>query len=332
MWCGVVVLLQQLLHCELLVVDALNDDQLTELWIKFKLTHNKHYADELQETYRRRAFGRNVEFIAIHNLQTDLGLHSYTVGINEYSDMTVEEKLRLLTGLAEHPSADKETIQTFEEVLPEAIDWIKKGAVTPIKNKGNKCASDYAFAATGALEGQNFRKTGKLVSLSEQNIIDCDPLSIGCHGGQTTFSFQYVADNNGIDTEDSYPYLEKDCGKCEFNRSTVGAMCSGSIAISRGRESDLQAGVAYLGPVSVVIGVSDSFHHYKSGVFSDKNCGVSGSIYALVVGYGHTDKGEQFWIIKNCWGESWGMNGYMFLARNKDNMCGVANNANYPSL
>lgn len=142
-----------------------------------------------------------------------------------------------------------------------------------------------------------------------------------------------------MDTEQSYPYHAHD-EKCHFNKKTIGATCSGFVDITSGDETALQQAVATIGPVSIAIDVTeDKFMFYKSGIFVDDECSnqrESLNHGVLVVGYGSnsTDnaggKSMDYWLVKNSWGESWGESGYIRMARNNNNMCGIATAASYP--
>ncbi|KAI0242158.1 Cathepsin L1 [Lamellibrachia satsuma] len=287
---------------------------------------------------RQKTFENNVAAINNHNLEYDLGMHTFTMGINEYSDMSAEEFSQTMNGLRQNRSLthfDQPSVDMCCEnnsTLPDSVDWRTKGYVTPVKNQG-KCASCYAFSATGALEGQMFNKTGKLVSLSEQNIIDCSRKegNHGCRGGTMNQSFKYIKRNKGIDTEESYPYLTKAEWFCHFKRKNVGGEDVGAVDLPKGREDCLEKAVASVGPISVAVDATFRFQSYKDGVFKDNGCDSADLNHGvLLVGYGTTDNGQDFWLVKNSWGQSWGIDGYMKLARNMDNMCGIATAASYP--
>jgi len=217
----------------------------------------------------------------------------------------------------------------FNLTAPSEIDWRTRGYVTPVKDQG-QCGSCWAFSSTGALEGQHMREYGELIPLSEQNLVDCVTFNAGCHGGWMDNSFIYVMRNGGLDTEQSYPYEAKD-GRCRYNVNTVGTKEYGLRDLPWGREDYLKQAVAYEGPISVGIDATHaSFMSYKSGVYFEPSCSNITTDHAvLVVGYG-TDDGMDYWLVKNSWTVNWGEEGYIKMARNKNNMCSIANYAAFP--
>ncbi len=177
-----------------------------------------------------------------------------------------------------------------------------------------------------------YRKTGQLVSLSEQNLIDCSSSygNHGCQGGVMDSAFRFMIANKGDDTESSYPY-EMRQGKCRFNPNYVGATIRSYADISRGSESSLKSAVGTVGPVSVAIDAShSSFQFYRDGVYVEPSCSSTRLDHGvLVVGYG-TENGQDYWLVKNSWGTNWGESGYIKMARNRYNQCGIATQASYP--
>lgn len=144
-------------------------------------------------------------------------------------------------------------------------------------------------------------------------------------------AFKYIKDNHGIDTEASYPYKAED-GKCHYNPSSSGATDRGFVDVESGSEADLKAALATVGPISVAIDAShESFQFYASGVYNEPECDSEQLDHGvLAVGYGTTDKGEDYWLVKNSWGTTWGDAGYIKMTRNQNNQCGIATQASYP--
>lgn len=305
-------------------------------WEAFKMHHKKAYSNEIEEKFRMKIYLENRHRIAKHNKNHE----EYKLAMNKYGDMLPHEFKSRMNGFRAdlknhtlHLLTAVSFIEPDNFVAPASIDWRDKGAVTPVKDQG-QCGSCWSFSATGSLEGQHFRKTGKLVSLSEQNLVDCSMgekyQNEGCNGGLMDNAFRYIKDNGGIDTETLYPYEAKD-DKCRYKKSDKGADDKGFVDIPEGREDKLKKAVASVGPVSIAIDAShESFQFYSKGVYYDKDCSSTDLDHGvLIVGYG-TEDGQDFWLVKNSWGPTWGENGFIKMARNKDNHCGVASSASYP--
>lgn len=306
-------------------------------WEAYKTTYNKQYAQE-HEALRRMIWERNVRLISTHNLEESRGVHTYTLGMNEYGDMTSEEFVSVMNGYKQNVSRTvcskfSPPMNVDLTSLPDTVDWRKEGYVTEIKNQG-QCGSCWSFSATGSLEGQNFKKTQKLVSLSEKNLMDCSKPegNQGCEGGLMDQAFAYVIKNKGIDTEESYPYKAKN-GRCEFKAANIGATEVSCMDIAKGSETDLQSAVATTGPISVAIDAShSSFQMYRSGVYSERRCSSTKLDHGvLAVGYG-TEGSNDYWLVKNSWGKSWGQEGYIMMSRNDKNQCGIATSASFPTM
>jgi len=306
---------------------------LDEHWENFKKTHGKRYTP-LEEAHRRAVFKKNALKIVNHNLEADLGKHSYTLGINEFSDLEPEEFAKLYKGYKAPAKRDapQQMFLARGVSVPQEVDWRSSNLVTPVKNQG-QCGSCWAFSAVASLEGQHAKSTGQLVSLSEQNLVDCSGSygNNGCNGGLMDYAFEYIRDNGGIDTEDSYPY-EAQQGDCRYDPNNVGATLRSYVDVAQDEES-LQEASATIGPISVAIDASHSdFQHYRGGVYDPPQCSSTQLDHGVtVVGYGtDSNSGLDYWLIKNSWGSSWGEEGYVKIVRNKGNRCGVASSASYP--
>jgi cathepsin L len=276
-------------------------------------------------------FKNNLAFVDAHNADNS---HSYTLAMNKFGDLTASEFARLYTGLKVDASSKGKFAVDGSDInfgaLPASFDWRTKGAVTAIKDQG-QCGSCWAFSTTGSTEGCHQITTKKLISVSEQNLVDCSTAqgNQGCDGGLMTQAMDYIISNSGIDTESSYPYTAED-GTCSFSASNVGATLKAYVNVNQGDENDLQQKVN-LGPTSVAIDASQSsFQFYSSGVYSDPDCSSTSLDHGvLAIGWG-TDSTTPYWIVKNSWGTGWGQSGYIWMARNDNNMCGIATMATLP--
>ncbi|XP_059156414.1 procathepsin L-like [Physella acuta] len=301
-------------------------------WVVFKSKHNKTYSGA-EDVVRRQIWLSNLATIEAHNELYAKGLSSFYLGENKYADMTSEEFVRTMNGLRVNRPLTPGNYESgaLRAVLPDSVDWRKEGYVTDIKDQG-QCGSCWAFSTTGSLEGQHFKATKSLVSLSESNLVDCSQKqgNQGCNGGLMDQAFQYVIDNKGIDTEQSYPYKPED-RKCRFKKETIGATDKSYKDVTSGSEDALQEAVATIGPISVAIDAShNSFQLYAGGVYDEKQCSSTQLDHGvLAVGYG-SENNKDYWIVKNSWGKSWGQEGYILMSRNKKNQCGIATMASYP--
>ena len=277
--------------------------------------HGRAYS-RTERRVRAAVFAANVAAIDAHN--NAVPPPSWTMGVNQFSDLTgAEFKAAFTGGYKASPLRVTSADAADATAAPAAIDWRDKGAVTPVKDQ-KQCGSCWAFSATGAVEGAHFLATGTLVSLSEQQIVSCDSKN-GCDGGSMQAAFEYVIKNKGQCSEREYPYRARS-EKCETNCTKVAALKSFSGVASR-NEAALVAAIAGR-PVSVAVEADQAaWQHYRSGVLTAA-CGTKLDHGVLAVGYG-----PDGYLIKNSWGAGWGDKGYIRLARGKyngdDGQCGV---------
>ncbi|XP_071356513.1 cathepsin S-like [Trachinotus anak] len=313
---------------------AVTSSELDRHWELWKKMHKKVYSHQIEELGRRQIWEENLEMINVHNLEASLGLHTYELAMNHLGDLTTEEITGTLMGTIV-PSDLVRGPSNFIRVnisLPASLDWRDKGLVTEVKMQGS-CGSCWAFSAAGALEGQLKKSTGILMSLSPQNLVDCSTKygNHGCNGGFMTNAFQYVIKNQGIDSNAAYPYTGK-LGHCKYKPQYRAANCSSYGLLPEGDEFALKVAVAAVGPISVAIDASrPKFVFYRHGVYIDHRCSHNVNHGVLAVGYGN-ERGHDYWLIKNSWGVNYGEEGYIKMARNRHNQCGIALYACYPIM
>jgi len=307
------------------------DATLDSHWHNYKIVHQKSYGS--QETVRRLIWEANLKYINKHNEEAANGEHTFTLAMNKYGDMTGEEFGAMYNSYNATKVMQAQKSVAFVKSglsVPKNVDWRKEGYVTPVKDQG-QCGSCWAFSTVASLEGQHFKKTGKLVSLSEQNLVDCSRAegNLGCDGGLMDQGFDYIQ-KHGIDTEESYPYKARD-GKCKFSKENVGATLRSYTDVESGDEEALTEAIAKNGPISVAIDAShSSFQLYSEGIYNERRCSSTRLDHGVTaVGYGTNEDGD-FYIVKNSWAEIWGMKGYIMMSRNKNNQCGIATQASFP--
>ncbi|XP_037470823.1 ervatamin-B-like [Triticum dicoccoides] len=304
-------------------------------------THNRTYPGAHEELRRFDVYRRNMEYIDAANAGGELG---YELGENEFTDLTHEEFTARYTGgkfvmndddfvdetiittLAGDVHEGRETMEDEDSLgLPERWDWNEQGFVTPAKNQ-QKCGACWAFATVGAVESQLKRKTGELLDLSEQELLDCDTTQKpgGCKGGNPYRAFLWIKSKGGIMKEAEYSY-EAQQGQCRTNKDATRRGLVYRAQLLRSGERFLQEAVYTMGPTVAGIDTHDrSLQHFKSGIYKGP-CGTALDHAVLVVGYGVRD-GEKYWVVKNSWGQTFGQNGFFLMSRGANGnagLCGI---------
>uniref|UniRef100_A0A3Q3JGF7 Cathepsin 12 n=1 Tax=Monopterus albus TaxID=43700 RepID=A0A3Q3JGF7_MONAL len=293
---------------------------LTE-WEIWKNSHSVSY-DEMDDMQRRAIWEENKQMIEDNNQEFFMGMRPFTMAMNKYGDLVRQEYQVLQGATIDTQFAKRGKAISARRLRNNAkkldgwfVDYRNMGYVTQVKDQGY-CGSCWAFSTTGAIEGQLYKRTGQLISLSEQNLVDCSKSygTYGCNGAWMANAYDYVI-NNGLQSTDTYPYTSL--------VSLLTWIPSPALADA----------VATIGPVTVAVDADHpSFLFYSSGIYDEPNCNSNNLSHAvLLVGYG-SEGGQDYWIIKNSWGTNWGEGGYMRMIRDGKNTCGIASYALYPIL
>ncbi|XP_064188616.1 procathepsin L [Anguilla rostrata] len=329
--------LVSLLLCQCLLPVLCSEEDMDTEWKAWKRSFGVSYS-ETDDNERRVIWESNMKLIEENNVHFFRGTKKFSMAMNKYGDLNRNEYGRLQgtkidarsISRGKHVSARKLRV-AGKKSKKFSLDYRKMGYVTRVKDQGF-CGSCWAFSTTGAIEGQMYKETGRLVPLSEQNLVDCSRAygTFGCSGAWMADAYEYVL-NNGLQSEASYPYTAEDTQPCYYNSRKSVARIRDYRFIPAGDEQALADAVATIGPITVALDADHpSFMFYSSGIYEEPNCNPNSLSHAvLLVGYG-TEGGKDYWLIKNSWGTGWGEGGYMRMIRNENNACGIASYALYP--
>ncbi|KAE8655809.1 Senescence-specific cysteine protease SAG39 [Hibiscus syriacus] len=329
---ALIVLVGANLVCEATSRTTVEDASMYERHRQWMSQFGRIYSDNNERQKRFNIFKQNVALIDSFNNANN---KPYKLAVNQFADLTNEEFTASRNGFKGHMCSNKATTFKYENVtaLP-SVDWRKKGAVTPIKDQG-QCGCCWAFSAVAAMEGVTKLTTGTLISLSEQELVDCDTKGEdqGCQGGLMDDAFRFIQKNKGLTTESNYPYKGVD-DTCNANEeANHAATIKGFQDVPANSEDALQKAIVNQ-PVSVAIDAGGfDFQFYSSGVFTGP-CGTQLDHGVTAVGYGQDDDGTKYWLVKNSWGSTWGEQGYIRMERDvdaKEGLCGIAMQASYPT-
>ena len=325
-----------------------------ESFFEWKSRYGKEYSSLDDEINRFNIWSSASEKVDLHNNNH----YPWTLNMNQFSDLTPSEFKSEKNGLLTTGQTVSRTslVRINPCDLPSSVDWRKKNVVNPVKNQA-QCGSCWAFSAIAALETQHALKTGNLTSFSEQDLVDCvknvdtgnGECCDGCEGGLMNAAYQYIIDSQHgkDDLESSYKYTALDGTECDFKTDGPGVGNVKSIhTLPAGDQLSLQKAVAEVGVIAVGVCANEDWQLYSGGVYvPDPQTGCSSDPADLdhgvaVVGY-NTDKFpdkdgnlvvHNYWIVRNSWDVDWGIGGYMYLSRDVNNACGIANFASYPVI
>ena len=330
------------------VIDRVDEDRVYGRWVE-----NHKYIEDINS--------RNLTYTLGHNEYSGMNSEEFSkyfsLGFNKIYGIDVDNKkkdiedVRCVTSCVRSDEKNVEKIKCVKhclksvdsETLPDSVDWVSKGAVTAVKNQG-QCGSCWSFSTTGALEGAYSIKNGNLQEFSEQELVDCDNFKNGgsdhgCNGGLMDNAFAWIKKNGGLCTENEYPYVSgttTTSGTCDKSCTNVkGSDIISYTDVSPNSDESMMAALTKQ-PVSVAIQADQKdFQLYSSGVFTG-SCGTQLDHGVLLVGYG-SETNEDYYVIKNSWGNTWGDNGYIKIGRGSqyndgNGQCGVLMQGSYPTV
>ncbi|CAG9317085.1 unnamed protein product [Blepharisma stoltei] len=322
--CGCIMYLGQSQHQDSLIQGFKIEEQ---EFVKFIAKHNKQYRSDEEYAKRFKIFRDNSAFIRIHN-----SMHlDWILGINQFSDLLPIEFSALYISHIDYKPPTNYNKKSHIHI-PSAVDWKESGAVTDVKDQG-MCGSCWAFSSTGAIEGAWKISKGELISLSEQQLVSCSNSygNLGCNGGLMDYAFQYVK-SKGITSEDKWPYGSGGGNyiECDSSLEKDSVLKISGFQDVEPESKDALMGAISKQPVSVAVEATVGiWQHYAGGVVTE-GCGTGLDHGVLAVGY-DSAADPPYYLIKNSWGNSWGLEGYIKLGISDGyGVCGINMMASYP--
>jgi len=301
---------------------------------KWMIKNNKTYTGA-EYQLRQKNFLASLERVNFKNKRA----HGTTVyAINNFSDMSPEEFQNTVLMKKTLPRSGSRPVskpkrQPSPVGLPATFDWRDSGAVTAVKDQG-QCGSCWAFSVTENVESVwilGGKATNSTLNLSPQQIVDCDTTDLGCEGGDSTTAFDYLISAGGQEPISQYPYTAVD-GNCNFQSQYVQAKISSwKYATEFWLESEMQTNLVGWAPLSICLDASQ-WQDYSSGVMTWEECGWVPMLDHCVQLIGYDDSAsDPYWIVRNSWGTSWGIDGYIYIEKGYD-ACGIAREATCATL
>jgi C1A family cysteine protease len=305
-----------------------NDKHAVKLWDIYKNYYNQTYSTSEEDEKRSKNFIETLSFITKTNDPLKRKPNLYRLGLNQFASMDFEELIKHYTGVlvpdklemikSGKPVFNRHNLtSTRRKILPTHVDY--RPYMNAIENQGG-CSSCYAFASLATVEGTYALKKQQRINLSKQQIIDCVSQN-QCQPWFVHLTLDYIKQHHGLAIARSYPYQAAQ-NTCKSKSKSTGAIIDYGL-VQPNDEEAMKLALNTFGPLAVRIGITKRFETYRDGILDIPSCSTKDGHAVVIVGYG-TEHGEDYWLVRNSWGTGWGDKGYFKMARNKNNMCGIA--------
>lgn len=300
-------------------------------WTSWKAQNGRRYSTKEEELVRLKIWVKNNRLVDENNRAYDEGRRSFKMAMNDFADQDTSKVRNKFDVKAKQLNTEikrkSSVTSSSSSILPSSWNWRKEGKVNPVRNQGHMDSALPMNVADAVASYSSIYDQTYMYALSVDEVVDCclpNPI-------EDPHVFDCVHDHDGLCLDDSY-HSGSDPNVCNNASCKAVASCNVGKSVTQGNESALAEAV-YFTPVVVAIDASrPSFQLYVSGVYSDPNCSSTQLDHSLLlVGYGVSSVGTEYWICRNTWGEEWGEHGYINIARNHNNMCGIATDAIFPS-